>query len=159
MYTTVVADEDTTVGESVEVASPIGDDALYNDLIEVEEDLNDIEEVGEHLIEGAACENSLSAPSAENVFSDFSNDSNDAQLVTTTIQVDDTPLMRELKEDLLRQQAMYFSEKAGFYRMQKFLVAQQVKKERLEIERLKASDKATTTLAGPSESNTERNAS
>lgn len=156
MYTTVVADEGTNVGESVEVASPIGDDALYNDIIEVEEDLNDIEEVGEHLIEGAACENSLSAPSAENVFSDFSNDSNDAQLVTTTIQVDDTPLMRELKEDLLRQQAMYFSEKAGFYRMQKFLVAQQVKKERLEIERLKASDKAT---AGPSESNTERNAS
>lgn len=146
------------------MGSPVADDALYNDIIEVEEDLNDIEEVGEHLIEGATGENSLSAPSAENMFSDFSNDSNDAQLVTTTIQVDDTPLMRELKEDLLRQQAMYFSEKAGFYRMQKFLVAQQVKKERLEIERLKASDKAAAAAAaagtsGASESTADRNQS
>ncbi|KAH8419177.1 hypothetical protein KR222_008610 [Zaprionus bogoriensis] len=147
LYTTVVADDEHTVGEGVEVANPVADEALYNDIIEVEEELNehDMEEVGEHLIDGGAattCENSMSAQSAENIFSDYSNDSNDAQLVTTTLQVDDTPRMRELKEDLLRQQAMYFSEKAGFYRMQKFLVAQQVKKERLEIERLKAGDKA-----------------
>lgn len=80
----------------------------------------------------------MPAQSGENVVSDYSNDSTDAQLVTTTIQADDTPVMRELKEDLLRQQAMYFSEKAGFYRMQKFLVAQQVLKERLEIEKLKS---------------------
>lgn len=70
-----------------------------------------MDDVGEQIIESGTCENSLSPLSGDNVFSDFSNDSNDAQLVTTSIQADDTPLMRELKEDLLRQQAMYFSEK------------------------------------------------
>lgn len=101
--------------------------------------MQNTEEVGEHFtVESDRYGNTLSVQSGENAVSDYSNDSTDAQLVTTTIQADDTPVMRELKEDLLRQQAMYFSEKAGFYRMQKFLVAQQVLKERLEIERLKS---------------------
>ncbi|KAH8359386.1 hypothetical protein KR093_006372 [Drosophila rubida] len=148
LYSTVISEEESTSGnvqrvaEQLEIPAPISDEALYNDIIEVEEDLNDVEEIGADLYESAADENSPSLPDADNVYSDLSNDSNDAQLVTTTIQADDTPLMRELKEDLLRQQAMYFSEKAGFYRMQKFLVAQQVRKERLEFEKLKALSKS-----------------
>ncbi|XP_030244093.1 uncharacterized protein LOC108660359 [Drosophila navojoa] len=125
LYTEVVADDHNTtpsgeVSEQAKLSNVVAEDALYDDLIEIDEDLQNAEESG------------------ENVASDYSNDSTDAQLVTTTIQADDTPVMRELKEDLLRQQAMYFSEKAGFYRMQKFLVAQQVLKERLEIEKLKS---------------------
>ncbi|XP_023160813.2 uncharacterized protein LOC111592682 [Drosophila hydei] len=125
LYTEVVGEGNNAtvageVSEQVKLSNAIAEDALYDDLIEIDEDMQNVEESG------------------ENVVSDYSNDSTDAQLVTTTIQADDTPVMRELKEDLLRQQAMYFSEKAGFYRMQKFLVAQQVLKERLEIEKLKA---------------------
>lgn len=123
----------------MKLSNAIAEDALYDDLIEIDEDMQNVEEVGEHFtVESNRYGNTLSVQSGENVVSDYSNDSTDAQLVTTTIQADDTPVMRELKEDLLRQQAMYFSEKAGFYRMQKFLVAQQVLKERLEIEKLKA---------------------
>ncbi|KAM8705314.1 hypothetical protein ACLKA7_009733 [Drosophila subpalustris] len=147
LYSAVVGEDSSNldgerIADQVEIAVPETDEALYNEIIEVEEDLNNVDDVGDHLIESATCETSMSPQSGENVFSDFSNDSNDAQLVTTTIQADDTPLMRQLKEDLLRQQAMYFSEKAGFYRMQKFLVAQQVRKERLEFERLNALGKS-----------------
>ncbi|XP_034484351.1 uncharacterized protein LOC117789432 [Drosophila innubila] len=145
LYSPIAGDDAERAADQVDIAVPDTDtdEALYNEIIEVEEDdLNDLDDVGEQLIESENCENSLSAQSGENVYSDFSNDSNDAQLVTTTIQADDTPLMRELKEDLLRQQAIYFSEKAGFYRMQKFLVAQQVRKERLEFERLNAMGKS-----------------
>ncbi|EDW58988.1 uncharacterized protein [Drosophila virilis] len=147
IYTEVVAEDSNAaaaavsagdVSEQAELTSALAEDALYDDLIEIEEDVHHVAEVGEHLIENSFQADALFAQSGENVVSDYSNDSTDAQLVTTTIQADDTPLMRELKEDLLRQQAMYFSEKAGFYRMQKFLVAQQVRKERLEIEKLKA---------------------
>ncbi|EDW16230.2 uncharacterized protein LOC6574739 isoform X2 [Drosophila mojavensis] len=144
LYTEVVADDHNTtvsgeVSEQARVTNVVAEDALYDDLIEIDEDLQTAEEVGEQFaVESDRYGNTLPAQSGENVVSDYSNDSTDAQLVTTTIQADDTPVMRELKEDLLRQQAMYFSEKAGFYRMQKFLVAQQVLKERLEIEKLKS---------------------
>ncbi|KAH8312192.1 hypothetical protein KR044_009753 [Drosophila immigrans] len=148
LYSNVISEDSNSgvggerVAEQLEIAAPISDEALYNDIIEVEEDLNDVEEIGADLYESAPGENSPSMHDDENVYSDLSNDSHDAQLVTTTIQADDTPLMKELKEDLLRQQAMYFSEKAGFYRMQKFLVAQQVRKERLEFEKLRALSKS-----------------
>ncbi|EDV90769.1 GH14311 [Drosophila grimshawi] len=144
LYTEVVDDDDAnTTAEHVtqqeQEDDVVNDDVLYNDIIEIEEELNNnAEEDGEQYIESGSFANSLSVQSGDNVVSDYSNDSTDAQLVTTTIQADDTPVMRELKENLLRQQAMYFSEKASFYRMQKFLVAQQVRKERLEIEKLKA---------------------
>ncbi|XP_034114058.1 uncharacterized protein LOC117574345 [Drosophila albomicans] len=151
LYSAVISEDSNSGGDSgeraepLEILAPISDEALYNDIIEVEDDLNDVEEIGADLYESAAGEKSPSLQSGENAYSDLSNQSNDAQLVTTTIQSDDTPLMRELKEDVLRQQAMYFSEKAGFYRMQKFLVAQQVRKERLEFEKLKELVNTTTT--------------
>lgn len=44
--------------------------------------------------------------------------------------------MQSLNEEKIRVETEYFREKAGYYRMQKYLTALQAKKTRLELERL-----------------------
>ncbi|XP_017846872.1 uncharacterized protein LOC108602989 isoform X2 [Drosophila busckii] len=140
LYTNVLKEDTSAVNEhdgvQIEVANVEADEELYHAIIE-EEDMHEIVEISDQVIEEDTYVDSASGYSVYPV--DYeSNESTDAQLVTTTIQADDTPAIRMLKEDLLRQQASYFSEKAAYYRMQKYLIAQQVRKERLQIEKLKS---------------------
>ena len=48
----------------------------------------------------------------------------------------ETKVLLKLQEDRLRMETDYFREKAGYYRMQKYLTALQAKKVRIELERL-----------------------
>lgn len=48
----------------------------------------------------------------------------------------ESKVLLKLQEDRLRMETDYFREKAGFYRMQKYLTALQAKKVRIELERL-----------------------
>ncbi|XP_037816134.1 uncharacterized protein LOC119606652 isoform X2 [Lucilia sericata] len=60
-------------------------------------------------------------------------------------------VLLKLQEDRLRMETDYFREKAGYYRMQKYLTALQAKKARIELERLsrgEATIVATTDLNG-----------
>lgn len=63
----------------------------------------------------------------------------------------DTKVLLKLQEDRLRMETDYFREKAGYYRMQKYLTALQAKKVRLELERFSSGEAtivATTDLNG-----------
>ncbi|XP_065371425.1 uncharacterized protein LOC135963485 isoform X3 [Calliphora vicina] len=48
----------------------------------------------------------------------------------------DAKVLLKLQEDRLRMETDYFREKAGYYRMQKYLTALQAKKVRIELERI-----------------------
>lgn len=59
----------------------------------------------------------------------------------------DVKVLQKLQEDRLRMEAEYFREKAGFYRMQKYLTALQAKKVRVEIERMHQEEATVVTTA------------
>ncbi|XP_030371474.1 uncharacterized protein LOC115621822 [Scaptodrosophila lebanonensis] len=83
-----------------------------------------------------------SVDSATKFFSNNKKFENDPNGLLISAETDDTPRLLELKEELVRQQTLYFNEKAAFYRMQKYLCALQAKKELLEIEMLKSEQKS-----------------
>lgn len=59
----------------------------------------------------------------------------------------DVKVLQKLQEDRLRMETEYFREKAGYYRMQKYLTALQAKKTRFELERLSHAEEATVVTA------------
>ncbi|XP_068152992.1 uncharacterized protein [Drosophila tropicalis] len=117
-----------------DLPSIIDDETLYNDLIE--EDLNS----SANLAAPLDCEATTSIsenPTTIEVIDSLEED-DEADLMSIE-DSEATSRLIQLKEELLRQKTNYFNEKAGYYRMQKYLVALQVKKERLEFEMLSKS--------------------
>ncbi|XP_075148535.1 uncharacterized protein LOC142222329 [Haematobia irritans] len=126
------------------------DESLYNELIEEDHNNYDEEPFDPSLAQDITHANPLSPQSSSN------NSPNQQQAMTSSYQQTNCPIsipnllpqmdvktLQKLQEDRLRMETEYFREKAGFYRMQKYLTALQAKKTRFELERLSHSDEAT----------------
>lgn len=77
----------------------------------------------------------------------FQQQSNCSVPIPNVLPPVDVKVLQKLQEDRLRMETEYFREKAGFYRMQKYLTALQAKKTRFELERMAHGEEATVVTA------------
>ncbi|XP_023300474.2 uncharacterized protein LOC111682712 isoform X1 [Lucilia cuprina] len=137
------------------------DDSLYDDIIEEDPNNYDEEPFDPSLMQDMPQANPLSAHSSRanspHQQSSMQYPSQQQQQQTQLLQPNnllpplETKVLLKLQEDRLRMETDYFREKAGYYRMQKYLTALQAKKARIELERLsrgEATIVATTDLNG-----------
>ncbi|XP_013117081.1 uncharacterized protein LOC106094416 [Stomoxys calcitrans] len=128
------------------------DESLYDELIEEDHNNYDEEPFDPSLVQDMPQTNPLSPQSSSN------NSPNEQQALTYTqsncpvaipnvLPQLDIKVLQKLQEDRLRMETEYFREKAGFYRMQKYLTALQAKKTRFELERLSHGEEATVVTA------------
>ncbi|XP_073816557.1 uncharacterized protein [Musca autumnalis] len=132
------------------------DEYLYDELIEEDHNNYDEEPFDPSLEQDMPQANPLSPQTS-------SNNSPDHQQTALTYQQQqpthcsvpipnvlppvDVKVLQKLQEDRLRMETEYFREKAGFYRMQKYLTALQAKKTRYELERMTHGEEATVVTA------------
>ncbi|XP_065371423.1 uncharacterized protein LOC135963485 isoform X1 [Calliphora vicina] len=120
------------------------DDSLYDDIIEEDPNNYDEEPFDPSLMQDLPQANPLSphssradSPQHQQSAIQYPNQQQQQSLQPTNLLPPlDAKVLLKLQEDRLRMETDYFREKAGYYRMQKYLTALQAKKVRIELERI-----------------------
>uniref|UniRef100_A0A1A9W7Y7 BED-type domain-containing protein n=1 Tax=Glossina brevipalpis TaxID=37001 RepID=A0A1A9W7Y7_9MUSC len=133
------------------------DDSLFYDIIEEDQDHThnyDEDPFDQGMVQEVSQANPLSAHSSrghspDNITQQQINLPISSLLTSAATAVGhaESKILLKLQEDRLRMEIEYFREKAGYYRMQKYLTALQAKKVRIELQRLSETDGTVVTTA------------
>ncbi|KAL9898831.1 uncharacterized protein ACN427_006792 isoform 1-T1 [Glossina fuscipes fuscipes] len=134
------------------------EDSLFDDIIEEDRDhANNYDEdpFDQNIVQEVSQPNPLSAHSSrdhspDNIILPQTNLPLQSLLTpatTATAGHAESKILLKLQEDRLRMETEYFREKAGYYRMQKYLTALQAKKVRIELQRLNETESTVVTTA------------